>query len=493
MVRLYGTGWGVLAALLAGSCAFAAWQHPFFLFVMAAEAIIFGMLMRRGMRNILLADGIFWLFFGLPFLWIFYGTVLHFDGGRVLQILLKHGFNGLGNAALATLAYHLLIASRWERRTPPLLWDTHFNLIVSAFLLPAVLLVLLNTVGVHDAIIPAQATQLTDQAGSVYAELERMAAGINNSLNEVSHLTSRSRMRPTEELRQRVETIRRKSPILKQLFVADTTGRMILSAGVLSRSASERSMIDTDFSALQEQQLPLVTEVRTTGGPDSHINWYIPLIDGGRFAGVVGGVIDVAPLRRLLEERTQSGALALTLIDRQGKIAASSDSERKPRTDFFRGQSAAKRLLDSRTFMWQPRDQQLSSIPLWTYFFSSTLPPDNSLPWGMAVEIPSERFLAHLQRVVGGTLAIMLAPALLAISILPLLLRRLTTPLNQLAEASSNLPEKIIRGEEISWPKGAAEISALADNYKTLVNALEPASGRSNPSRNPRKRLLTEC
>jgi diguanylate cyclase (GGDEF)-like protein/PAS domain S-box-containing protein len=473
MVRLYGTGWGVLAALLAGSCAFAAWQHPFFLFVMAAEAIIFGMLVRRGMHNILLADGIFWLFFGLPFLWIFYGTVLQADGGVVLQILLKHGFNGLGNAALATLAYHLLIASRWERRTPPLLWETHFNLIVSAFLLPAVLLVLLNTVGVHDAIIPAQATQLTDQAGSVYAELERMTTGINDSLNEVSHLASRSRMRPAEGLRQRVDSIRRKSPLLQQLFITDAAGRMVVYAGHLSRSASERSIIDTDLSEIQRHRLPLVTEVRTAGGSDSHINWYIPLIDGGEFSGVVGGVIDVAPLRRLLEEHMRPGELSFTLIDRQGKIVASSDSERKPRTDFSRGQSAAKQFLDSRTFMWHPRNQQLSSIPLWTYFFSSTLPPDSSLPWGMAVEIPRERFLAHLQRVVGGTLAIMLAPALLAIGILPLLFRRLTTPLNQLAEASSNLPEKIIRGEEISWPKGAAEISVLIDNYKTLVNALE--------------------
>lgn len=473
IVRLYGAGWGVLAALLAGSCAFAAWQHPFYLFVMAAEAIIFGMLLRRGMRNILLADGIFWLFFGLPFLWIFYGTVLRADGGVVLLVLLKHGFNGLGNAALATLAYHLLVASRWERRTPPQLWETHFNLIVSAFLLPAILLVLLNTVGLHDAIIPSQATQLTDQAASVYAELEHMATGISENLNEVSRLAIQNRIRPAEELRQRIDTIRRKSPILQQLFVANASGKIVLSSGALSRSTSKRSVIDSDFMALLIQRLPLVTEVRTVGGSDSHINWYVPVIEGDQIVGVVGGVTDVDPLRRLLEEHMRPGAPGFTLIDRHGKIVASSDSARKPRTDFSEGQLAAKQFLDFRTFIWDPRNHKLNSIPSWTYFFSSTLPPASSLPWGMAVDIPRERFLAHLQRVVGGTLAIMLAPALLVIGILPLLFRRLTTPLNQLVDASSNLPEKIIRDEEISWPKGAAEISTLADNYKTLVNALK--------------------
>jgi diguanylate cyclase (GGDEF)-like protein/PAS domain S-box-containing protein len=181
-------------------------------------------------------------------------------------------------------------------------------------------------------------------------------------------------------------------------------------------------------------------------------------------------VIDVASLRLMLEAYAQPGAMALTLVDRNGKIIVSSNNEREPRTDFFRSQSNAEQLLDSRTFMWQPRNQRLGGIPFWAQFHSP--PPEDLLPWRLAVEVPRKIFLAHLQQVVGGTLAIMLAPALLAIGILPLLCRRLTTPLKQLAETSSDLPEKISRGEELSWPTGTAEINVLADNYMTLANAL---------------------
>jgi diguanylate cyclase (GGDEF)-like protein/PAS domain S-box-containing protein len=470
LVRLYGTGWAVLAALLAGSCAYAAWQHPFFLFILTAEALIVGMLNRRGMHNLLIADGIFWMLFGLPFLWIFYDIFLRADNGLVLQILLRHGGNGLGNAILATLAYHLLIASHWERRTPPLLFETSFNLIVSAFLLPAILLVLLNTVGVHDAIAPAQATQLTTQTGVAYSELERLAAGISDSLHKVSLLASRSKMRPAEELKQGVETIRRNNSLLQRIFVADAAGRLIVASGTSSRKHNEQSLIGKDFAALQSQRGPWITEVRPAGAADAHLYWYSPLVVEGRFAGAVGGVIDVVSLRLILEAYAQPAEMALTLVDRDGKIIASSHSERKPLTDFYRSQSNAEQLLASRTFMWQPRNQRLGGIPFWAQFHSP--PPEDFLPWRLAVEIPRNVFLAHLQQVVGGTLAIMLAPALLAIGILPLLCRRLTTPIKQLAETSRDLPEKIIRGEELSWPTGTAEINALADNFMTLANAL---------------------
>jgi len=473
LVRLYGAGWALLAALLAGSCAFAAWQHPFYLFVMAGEAIIVGMLRRRGMLNILLADGIFWVLFGLPFLWIFYGTVLQAENGLVLQVLLKYGLNGLGNALLATVIYHFLIASHWERRSPPLLFETHFNLVVSAFLLPAILFILINLVGVHGAFVPLQTVHFTDRAGTVYAELERAISEISDNLNEISHLASDGKVRPTEEFRQKIETIRRSNSFLQQIIVADPAGKTVLTSEVSGRSAGDSGLLDKDLSELKSQRLPLITEVRPGGRAGSHINWYIPLVEGGKFAGVVGGVITVSPLSRLLEAHAQPDELALTLVDRQGKIIASSNRDWTLQADFYRGQSDARQFLNSVSFIWDPSKSQLSSIPFWTHFFTPALSSDDLIPWRLAVEIPREKFLAHLQRVVGGSLAIMLAPALLAIGILPLMCRRLTTPLKELAEASSNLPERIVRGEETVWPKGAAEITVLRDNYVTLVNALE--------------------
>jgi diguanylate cyclase (GGDEF)-like protein/PAS domain S-box-containing protein len=473
VVRHYGTGWGTLAALLAGSCAFAIWQHPFLLFVMTGEAIIVGMLMRRGMQNLLLADGIFWLLFGLPFLWIFVGTVLGADGALLLQVLLKYGLNGLGNALLATIVYHLLLASLLERRSSPLLFDSHFNLIVSAFLLPVVLYIFLNMIGMHDGFTPAQPALLTARSAGAYLELEDAASGIHDSLNEVSRLITPRKLRPTEDFRQQVDSLRRKNPLLQQIFVTDSAGKMIHSTGTSVRSAGERNLAGKDLTELQSQRLPLITEARSGGNADSHINWYIPLAEDGQFVGVVGGVINVAPLGRLLEAHTRPGEYTLTLIDRQGKIVASSNGERHPQANFYQNQGDAKQFFNFITYIWRPLENRLRIIPFWAHFLPPRQPNGNNLPWNLAVDIPREKFIAHQQRVIGSTLAIMLAPALLAIGILPLMCRKLTTPLKQLATVSSNLPEKIIGGENISWPQGTAEVNALTDNYMNLVNALE--------------------
>lgn len=475
VVRLYGTRWGLLAALLAGSCTLAVWQHPFFAIVMVTEVLVVGMLARRGLHNLVIADGIFWLFFGLPFLLIFYSVVLRADGDLVLLTLIRYGFNGLGNALLAYLAHYLLTSLGWKRRSPPLLWETYFNLLIAAFLLPAILIILLNTVGMRDAITPDQASQLADRAGAVHAELENLSTGAKDGLRELSLLATRSKLRPTEELRQQTEAIRKHNPVLRWLFVADASGRPVMAAsGNSSLPAGKRLIDEKDLAMLRNRLRPLVTEVRTAG-PNSppHIGWYVPLVDGKVLIGLVGGVIDVTPFRLLLAAQSQPEAFTFTLLDQQGNVVASSDRNRAPLESFFRGRSEMDHLFATKAFLWQPQRHELASIPFWSLFFPATRSPDDTLTWRLALEIPQKKHLTHLQRVVGGTLTIMLLPVLLTIFILPLLTRRLTGPLNKLVEASNNLPERILGGKEIAWPKGSGEISALADNFRTLVAALE--------------------
>lgn len=468
LVRLYGTGWALLAALLAGSCAFAVWQHPFLLFIMAGEAIIVGMLNRRGMQNIILADGIFWIFFGLPFLWIFFATVLQAEGSEVLRTLLRYGGNGLGNALVASVINQFIIAPNWKRRSPPFLFETQFNLIVSIFLLPTILFILLNLTGIHSAFVPLHTTPLSNRVSSAYTELEKAATQIGNDLNEILEFTVGAKTPSSDELRHRVEAIRRKNPLLQQIIITDNAGKTIVSTGVAGRSVSDHALSNKDLSRLMSQGLPFLMGDKVR----SQLKYYLPGMNKGELANIIIGVIPVPPLSRLLEPYTQQGELALTLIDYQGKVIASSNQDWQPMADFYRGQNNARQFLSSVAFVWNPSKDQLSSIPFWNHFFTPKYQPEHVLSFRLAAEVPREKYLAHLQQVVGGSLLIMLAPALAAIGILPLMCRRLTTPLKLLAEASCQLPEKIIRGEEPVWPKGAAEINALCDNYSALTHAL---------------------
>jgi len=472
LVRLYGTGWALLAALLAGGCSFAIMQHPFLLFLMTGEAIIVGMLYRRGMQNILLADGIFWILFGMPFLWIFYGTVLRAEASEVMQTLFIYGGNGICNALLAMLIHHFLIAAHWKRRSPPLLFETQFNLIVSIFLLPSILFILLNLAGIHSAFMPTHTAQLSYLTGNAYAEFQRTARQISSDLNEISHLTTGAKAQSLDELRNRIEMVRRKNPFFQQIIVTDSTGKKILSSGESVRAASNRNVPDKDLSKFLSQGLPLAIKVRSDEKIGSQIYCYLAATENGQLTNIIVGVVSVASLTRMLGAHTESGELALTLIDHQGKVIASSNQDWQPMDDFFRGQSDGRQFLHVVSFILNPEKYYLSSIPFWSRYFTSEQQPAEFLNWRLAVEIPREMFLSRQQQIIGGLLLIMLIPAVAAIGIMALICKRLTTPLKQLAEATNQLPARIVRGEMPDWPKGCAEITALSENYAALADAL---------------------
>src|SRR5262249_23547377 len=79
VVRFYGTWWGGVAALIAGSYTYVLWRHPYGLVLAVCEALWIGLLWRRTRASMLLLDGVFWLLLGLPLAWLFYAKGLHLD------------------------------------------------------------------------------------------------------------------------------------------------------------------------------------------------------------------------------------------------------------------------------------------------------------------------------------------------------------------------------------------------------------------------------
>lgn len=74
VVVYYGSAWGVLSALIAGSYTLILWKHPYALIVLVAEAAFLGWRLRRRRDNLVLLDTVFWVILGMPLVYFF--TVL---------------------------------------------------------------------------------------------------------------------------------------------------------------------------------------------------------------------------------------------------------------------------------------------------------------------------------------------------------------------------------------------------------------------------------
>jgi diguanylate cyclase (GGDEF)-like protein/PAS domain S-box-containing protein len=368
-VRLYGTRWGLAAALLAATCTFVLWSNLAAALLLIMEALVVGMLLQRGMRNLLYAGGIFWLFFGLPLMWLNHSVFLRMPTDALLFPMLIPFANGLFNALAATLLLRFSPLLQWRERMFQTLWETQFNLVAGCFILPVLLMILLNLNGPRD------------------------------------------------------------------FFSADLEAEMVGQCLALD-----------NFLASRHRQ----------------------------------GAVDTHALVQLLEEFPRRGPFHITLLDPNGRIIASTDPNRPPMGDHFQNLKKITPSLAGAGYLWEPAHQRFTALPSWR----AVLPPESrsetSFFWKTVIEFPSGLHSTYLKRSVAGGMAIMLAPALLALFLVRNINRKITAPLEELAQATSNLPERLKSDLPVAWPdSGGTDVGALVRNFQTLADELEKNYGES--------------
>lgn len=102
-VALLGMVPAVLVAVAGGLYTLILWGHPYALVIFTAEALVVGLLYRRGFRNLVLADLAYWLVIGVPLVLLFYRGMLGLGWEASTMIALKQPINALFNVLLAGL------------------------------------------------------------------------------------------------------------------------------------------------------------------------------------------------------------------------------------------------------------------------------------------------------------------------------------------------------------------------------------------------------
>ena len=133
----------LFVAAFAGAYTYVLWGHPYAIPVFLGE-IVFAWLLRKKIKNIALADAVYWLFLGLPIVVGLYCGVLKLPYMVSVMVALKQSVNGVLNASVAATLF--IIINRLFRNPAGIsLVATLFNCLLISILVPGVILIAMET------------------------------------------------------------------------------------------------------------------------------------------------------------------------------------------------------------------------------------------------------------------------------------------------------------------------------------------------------------
>uniref|UniRef100_UPI0033658098 response regulator n=1 Tax=Candidatus Albibeggiatoa sp. nov. BB20 TaxID=3162723 RepID=UPI0033658098 len=271
------------------------------------------------------------------------------------------------------------------------------------------------------------------------------------------------------------------SPNLLHVYVADDTATVVNTAPFLNdKGHSWRGMNFYEqpyFAQLLSNMQPVISDVfmGRIGTPKPVLTISVPIIKQHALYGYVQGELNLERLEQHLLSKSQDTDLVLTLLDRKGKVIASSDITQKPSHTFTRHQTGVQQLIDNKTTFWMPETEDKTPLTKWKhgiYIYRINL--NNTLGWELIVELPLAPYNANLYKLYGQNLAIMLAILLATILLSRFLSQKIVRSLERLSVITTQLSNQSIQLEKIDWPHSKiSEINLLVDGFNTMSHSLQ--------------------
>ncbi|MEW6495026.1 MAG: ATP-binding protein [Cyanobacteriota bacterium] len=476
VVCLYGTAWGTVVAAITGFHTFVLWGHPYAAIILTLEALFVGGGGRRKQQNILLLDGFYWICIGMPLVWLFYAEFMGVQAQTVWLVMLKQSINGIFNALIASLLLTHLPVRNWVvRRKSANTFSLQlilFNLLVAFVLFPALTLVVLNSRSAMSNIERTIEANLQHASTEIATELHLWHQQNLNALTQLAQVTARSEMSPSRELQESTELLQRTFPIFNQIFVVDREGKTVVSSPQLDQSSTDKTKWKLIEAAKQEFTSNILLINDGTSSPK--LVYLVPVNSNNRFLGNAVSEIKLEFIEQIVKSFVSYEEMEITLLDSQERVIASTHYDVPILTPFDPHHGGKIHPINTKIYQWLP----LGKMPLmmrWkNSFYVQRTAISQNFPLTIIVETPTKPHFLYLQNLYIKSLAIMLALAVIALILANSLSRWLAKPILQLAEVTTDLPDKLLEQKAIIWPKSwVMEMRILVGNFQLMAALLE--------------------
>ncbi len=186
------------------------------------------------------------------------------------------------------------------------------------------------------------------------------------------------------------------------------------------------------------------------------------------------GELNLKLVGEIIDSYQNNLALEATILDEGDRVLVSTREELKNGQTLDRSAGGEIRTLASGVYHWLPVVQGKPQMVRWQNSFYVREVTLSQFPWTLIIETPMAPQIAYLQRVYLINLIVLLAIAIFAIFFANILSHRLVKPILQLADVTSNLPNKLFEEQSFKLPNNSVrEINALVDNFQLMAESLK--------------------
>lgn len=484
IVSIYGTLWGALAAVVTGGFAYFQLHHPYLIIVFVFEAVFVGLFKQRRDQNLIVVDGLFWIFIGMPLTGFIYHAAIGADNTIIVMVVLKQCINGIFNSLMANLFLTHLPVNRWLSGVTG---EAHlvslrqmiFNLLVATLLIPALIITLINARDQMKkmesdivALVSYESTQLVSQL-NVWQQQHFHA------VNDLADNAARFKMQNLPELQQLTQNLKKAFPEFVAMVICDEHGTSIAYEPPVDGSGMStigRNFADRDyFLKTKATQRPMISDIfmGRAGTSFPVVALAVPVMSDKKFLGVAAGGLDLGYINRLLKMSTTGETIdRVTLIDGNGNVIATTRDDLAPMQAYNRHRDGEMKIIGDSLYHWQPPAREtLPEAERWqdSYYIKES-PIMGSGNWQLIVEAPVSAYYSQLQSLYIRNLAIMLILVILTLLLAAKLSQLITKPLSQLAVVTTDLPGKLFLHQYINWPGTTSmEMTSLVSNFQDMA------------------------
>ncbi len=475
-LQFFGLGRGILAAVIIAGYTYFAWNHPYAIIIMTAEIAAVGWLMTRRKTALVLADTLYWLFIGMPLVYMFYHLVMHVPPSSTYIVMTKQAMNGIANALVARLAFTVVMLRSRSRLISQR--EIISNLFVLFIMIQS--LVMLATTSRTD--FAETDRNIRNNLKHTSQLLDHyVATWLNNRKTTIVNLAEMAATRSPQQMQPYLELTKKSSASFLRVGLLNSEATITAYYPLIDELGQNnigKNFADRPFIPKLKQTLkPMLSEVvmGRVGTPKPIATMLAPVVILGEYGGYITGILNMEQIREQLDKSLAENATLYTLLDKNGNIIMTNRTDQKVMTPMGRGKGSLNRL-DKDVSQWIPTLPPNTPIAeRWkkSFYVAETSIGDLA-EWKLILEQPVAPFQKRLYDSYTGKLMLLFLILLSVMAFAELMSRQAMLTLEKLRLITIALPDKLASGSnKIDWPEsGTTEINQLISNFKVMSDSL---------------------